>query len=159
MVTEAKKNDISVDDGKLIVVEAASWKGTPSKLNGPGAIKGVGGDSSGTTQKIYAAAKCPYTYQTAHDFPTYALRSGVFRELGAGEQKQEGDILSWPNHMAIYSSFGGDLKNATTARTNKHGQKWTQRNKCGLLRTMTDRHILRSKYATGVLMPPECFGI
>jgi hypothetical protein len=39
MVTEAKTNDISVDDGKLIVAEAASWKGTPYKLNGPGAIR------------------------------------------------------------------------------------------------------------------------
>jgi hypothetical protein len=90
------------------------------------ATKGVGGDC-GTTQKICAAAKCPCTYQTAYDFPTCALRSGVFCELGAGEQKQEGDILSWPNYIAIYWSFAGGLKNATTERTNKYGQKWTQR--------------------------------
>src|SRR5271155_3755363 len=30
MVTEAKKNDIPDDDGKLIVAEAAGWKGTLS---------------------------------------------------------------------------------------------------------------------------------
>jgi len=123
-----RRKDISIDDGRRIVSEAASWKGTPYRLNGPRAIKGVGGDCSGTTYKIYLAAQCPYTYQTAHGFPAYALKSGLFRELGAGEQRRDGDILSWPNHMAIFSSFALDPDNASRQRTNKYGQKWTQTN-------------------------------
>ena len=75
------------------------------------------------------AVQCPYTYQAAHAFPVYALKSGLFRELGAGDQRQEGDIMSWPNHMAIYSSFVSDSENATTRRVNLNsGQKWTQKN-------------------------------
>lgn len=129
MVVTVGKKDISISDGKRIVVEAASWKGTPYRLNGPGAIKGVGGDCSGTTYQIYQAVQCPYTYQAAHAFPVYALKSGLFRELGAGDQRQEGDIMSWPNHMAIYSSFVSDSENATTRRVNLNsGQKWTQKN-------------------------------
>jgi hypothetical protein len=126
---EAKKKDISVDEGKSIVAEAATWKGTPYMLNGPGAIKGLGGDCSGTTQEIYQAAQCPYTYRQAKEFPEYALKSGLFRELGASDQKQEGDILSWSSHMAIYSSFASDPTNATTERLRKDGKgTWTQRN-------------------------------
>jgi cell wall-associated NlpC family hydrolase len=128
MTPEPKKGDISADAGKRIVTEAASWKGTPYLLNGPQAAKGVGGDCSGTTQQIYQAADCPYSYQTAHNFAAYAASSGLFRELGAGELKQEGDILYWSNHMAIYSSFALDPDDATTKRTNAKGQNWTQRN-------------------------------
>jgi hypothetical protein len=61
-------------------------------------------------------------------FPDYALKSGLFRELGSGEDKQDGDILSWSNHMAIYCTFAADTENATTPRVNKNGSKWTQNN-------------------------------
>lgn len=129
MAEQGKMKDVSVaDGGNRIVTEAAAWKGTPYQLNGAGAIKGVGGDCSGTTQRIYQGAHCPYAYQTANHFAVYALNSGLFRELGAGDQKQDGDILLWPNHMAIYSSFASDLKNATTERTTAQGKKWIQKN-------------------------------
>ena len=120
--------DISVDDGGLIVAEAATWKGTPYKLIGPASMKGVGGDCSGTTLKIYVAAGFPFDYQMTHDFPDYALKSGKFRELAAGDQKQDGDVLSWSNHLAIYCTFASDKDDATTPRINKNGTKWTQRN-------------------------------
>ena len=125
----AAKRDISIDDGRRIVTEAASWKGTPYVLNGALATKGVGGDCSGTTYKIYLAVQCTYNYQAAHGFPAYALQSGLFRELDAGEQRQDGDILSWPNHMAIYLSFASDPDDATTQRSNKAtGHQSTQKN-------------------------------
>jgi hypothetical protein len=126
--SHAKKKDIALDEARLIVAEAATWKGTPYSLVGEGSVKGTGGDCSGTTQKIYNVAKCPYRYQTSHEFPAYARKSGLFRELRADEAKQDGDILSWSSHMAIYSSFATDSKNATTERTNKQGHKWTQTN-------------------------------
>lgn len=126
---KAKKKDISVDDGKSIVAEAANWKGTPYMPNGPGSTKGVGGDCSGTTQKIYQAAQFPYAYRQAKEFPEYALNSGLFRELGASDPKQDGDILSWSGHMAIYSSFASDPANATTVRPAKGGKgTWLQKN-------------------------------
>ena len=129
MSAEAKKKDISIFDGGLIVSEAATWKGTPYRLNGTGASKGAGGDCSGTTYKIYSAAGFPYSYQVAHDFPSYALKSGLFRELSVADQKQDGDILSWPNHLAIYSSFATDKANATRERINERsGEKWLQKN-------------------------------
>ena len=127
MAEETKKKDVSVDDGNLIVAEAATWKGTPYLLNGPASMKGAGGDCSGSTQKIYSAANCPYEFQMTGTFPAYAIQSGLFRELGAGEAKQEGDLLSWSSHMAIYSSFANDPDDATTARVT-NGQKWTQHN-------------------------------
>ncbi|HEY1755878.1 MAG TPA: hypothetical protein VGG72_10815 [Bryobacteraceae bacterium] len=124
----AKKKDIPLSDGRLIVAEAATWKGTPYKENGPKSEKGVAGDCSGTTQKIYTVATCPYEYQSSHTFPEYALKSGLFRELQAGERKQDGDILLWPGHMAIYCSFATDPNNAKTPRLNKNNEKWTQVN-------------------------------
>jgi len=128
MSVDANKKDISVGEGTSIVTEAATWKGTPYALNGQLSTKGAGGDCSGSTQKIYLAAKCPYDYQSSICFPEYAINSGLFRELGSDEKKQEGDILSWHDHMAIYSSFALDPSNATTERTNAAGHKWTQIN-------------------------------
>ncbi len=129
MGSTTQKNDISAQDGQTITAEAATWKGTPYKLNGAAAMKGVGGDCSGTTQKIYDASKFPYEYKMAHDFPDYAVSSGRFRELAAGEAKQDGDVLSWSNHMAIYCSFASDPDDATTIRQRKDGKgTWVQNN-------------------------------
>jgi hypothetical protein len=122
------KMDISVDDGKVIVVEAATWKGTPYSLIGAESTKGIGGDCSGSTNKIYIASNFPYVYQMASSFRGYAIESDLFRELDSTEQKREGDILSWPDHIAIYSSFSSDPANATAPRTNKAGKPWTQVN-------------------------------
>ncbi len=128
MPVECKTKDIAVAVGQQIVAAAAIWKGTPYALVGKASVKGVGGDCSGTTYKIFDAANCPYTYQTAAGFRAYALTSGLFRKLPAGEQMQDGDILSWPNHMAVYSTFASDAANAKTDRTNTYGGKWVQQN-------------------------------
>jgi hypothetical protein len=128
MGSTTQKKDISVEDGQKITAEAATWKGTPYKLNGAAAMKGVGGDCSGTTQKIFEAAKFPYPYTMAGDFAKFALDKGPFRELTAAETKQDGDILSWSNHMAIYATFAGDPDDAVTVRFNKNGTKWNQKN-------------------------------
>ena len=96
MAEEAKKKDIPIDGGRRIVAEAAGWKGTPYMLNGPAAVKGVGGDCSGTTHKIYLGAQYPYTYQTANAFLAYALKSGFFREVSTGDQRQDGEFCSGP---------------------------------------------------------------
>jgi hypothetical protein len=129
MGTTPAKKDIAVQDGQAITGEAATWKGTPYKLNGPAAMKAIGGDCSGTTLKIYQVAKFPYEYKMAHDFPDYATASGLFRELAVGEMKQDGDILSWHNHMAIYCTFAADPDDATTQRQRKDGKgTWTQNN-------------------------------
>src|SRR5450432_3554678 len=106
------KSDISAADGQLITAEAVLWKGTPYALIGPASEKGTGADCSGSTQKIYANAGFQYVYQMASALAGYAASSGLFRELGASEAWQDGDILSWTNHMAIYCTFTKDPGNA-----------------------------------------------
>ena len=79
--------------------------------------------------KIFQAVGLPYEYRMAADFPAYAIQSGLFRELKNGEARQDGDVLSWSHHMAIYSTFStsAEASNATTQRTGSHGT-WTQVN-------------------------------
>ncbi|BDC52068.1 hypothetical protein F183_A43830 [Bryobacterales bacterium F-183] len=120
--------DISLEQGKLIVAEAKTWKGTPYMLVGGNSEKGVKGDCSGTTFKIYQAAGFPYEYQMTVNFPDYAVKSGKFRKMEPADPKQEGDVLWWPGHMAIYTSFADDSANATTPRVNKSGQPYKQMN-------------------------------
>ena len=128
MATPPPNKDISSIIGARIVAEAATWKGTPYKLIGAASKKGEGGDCSGTTCLIYSAAQCPYSYQSTVSFITYSSNSALFRLLADDEQKQEGDILHWPGHMAIYSSFASDPDNSTTARTTNKGVNYTQFN-------------------------------
>jgi cell wall-associated NlpC family hydrolase len=123
------QRDIPLAIGRLIVSEAATWKGTPYREMGEASSKAQGGDCSGTTYKIYAAVNCLYKYRSAPAFESYAESSGLFRLLGAGELKQDGDILWWYHHMAIYSSFRSDPGDAKTERTGKGGTgRWTQAN-------------------------------
>jgi hypothetical protein len=121
-------NDISLADGRKITTEAATWKGTAYAMIGGNSAKGVSGDCSGSTHKIYAAAGFNYEFRNTSSFPEYATSSGLFRKLGADEQKQDGDILSWSGHMAIFCSFYLDSVNATTPRTNKSGTPYLQTN-------------------------------
>ena len=100
------------------MAEAATWKDTPYDARGANSIKGVLGDCSGSTFQIYKAAGFPYPYQMSGAFLTYARHSGLFRALSSGEQPQDGDILAWPGHMAIYSTFVSDPANAMTVYTN-----------------------------------------
>jgi hypothetical protein len=124
----AKNSDISTDDGAKITAEARTWKDTPYKLVGAGSIKGDGGDCSGSTWRIYEAAGFKYDYRSTSAFVDYVKDKKRFRELGGGEAMQEGDILFWPDHMAIYSTFAGDKDDATTDRVNNKGRHWTQVN-------------------------------
>lgn len=57
-----------------------------------------------------------------------AIESKKFRKLSAMEEKQEGDMLVWSDHMAIYTSFVSDVTNGSTPRVNAKGAKWTQQN-------------------------------
>ena len=98
-------NDITPQDGALIVKEANTWKGTKYSKAGKGSVKNKAGDCSGSTFWIYTEAGFPYEYKRSAEFPDYAIKSGLFRKLGKDEGMQEGDILSWKGHMAIYSSF------------------------------------------------------
>jgi hypothetical protein len=132
MATADANRDISAANGARITAEAASWNGTPYALVGSKSTKGEkgGGDCSGTTWLIYSAAGFQYEYQTSKSFPENALKRGLFREVAAGDAKQDGDILWWNDHMAIYSTFmsPAETKFKTTARKNKNGASWTQTN-------------------------------
>ena len=108
--------------------EAATWKGTPYKSLGDLSVKSQGGCCSGTTCKIYDVAGFPYSYNDTAHFASYALKSGLFREVLASEVRQDGDVLYWSGHMAIYCSFALDPINVITDRVSKKGVKYKQIN-------------------------------
>ena len=122
--------DITPEQGRKITAEAMTWKDTPYSLVGDKSIKGQGGDCSGSTFLIYAKCELPYPYQDTSKFASYADTSGRFRKLDGKEARQDGDILLWDEHMAIYSTFKAALEAPlrTTARVNKAGKPWTQIN-------------------------------
>jgi hypothetical protein len=122
------KSDITAADGLRLTAEAMTWQGTPYALVGAGSIKLTGGDCSGSTWRIYTVAGFPYDYQMTANFPAYVVRTGRFRELKPKETWQDGDILYWPNHMALYATFTNDPADAFTARVNAQGHKWKQKN-------------------------------
>lgn len=128
MATPNETNDISPAAGMKLVQEAKTWKGTPYALVGSNSVKGINGDCSGSSWRIYVAAGFPYDYRNSAAFPVYAIQSKKFRKLGVTEAKQEGDLLVWSDHIAIYTSFGSDVANATTPRVNAKGTPWTQHN-------------------------------
>lgn len=121
-------SDITPEQGRAIVTAAAEWKGTAYSLVGAASVRGKGGDCSGSSWLIYKAAGLPYDYQASGTFVDYVNRTHRFREVTAREARQEGDLLYWPGHMAIYSTFANDPANLTTPRVNKAGSKWTQTN-------------------------------
>lgn len=87
---------------------------------GAASTKGLGGDCSGSTWRIYEAAGFSFDYVQSGEFAAYAVRSGRFRKLDPGEPRQDGDVLSWPNHMAIVSSFS-----SAAERPTGHDDMWT----------------------------------
>ncbi len=121
-------SDISSDDAGKITDEAKTWAGTPYRMIGSASVKGRGGDCSGSTWSIYSTAGFRYDYQSTSTFIQYVSQKRKFRELAASEKWQEGDILYWPNHMAIYSAFGKDPNDGLTDRINKQGLHWVQHN-------------------------------
>jgi hypothetical protein len=122
-------SDISKIDGFKITAVAKLWKGTPYKAVGAASSKGSEGDCSGTTWRIYDEAGYTFTYQATSTFLDYVAKTKRFREVGKGNPMQEGDVLYWPGHVAIFSSFTGDEAHATTKRLAKDGKTpWTQVN-------------------------------
>jgi hypothetical protein len=106
---------ISEEDGWKIVAAAQEWEGTPYRLVGASSVKGVGGDCSGTTNKIFISTGFPYPYQSTANFASYARSSNRFRKIDRSKTPlQAGDVLLWPGHMAIYAPFPeGDRRRDT----------------------------------------------
>jgi len=122
-------SDITPADGLKITQEAKRWKGTEYKKVGDQSDITKGGDCSGTTWRIYTNAGFPYEYRNTATFAAYAEKEQKFRELDAADPRQEGDILLWSDHMAIYCTFASDVENSFTDRVNPKTQKhWSQKN-------------------------------
>lgn len=97
---------ISAKEGQEILLVADTWVGTPYASVGSQSEKGKQGDCSGTTNKVYIEAGFPYPYQRTADFVEFAHTTNRFREIDLSEQPmQEGDVLWWPGHVAIYAPF------------------------------------------------------
>lgn len=71
------------------------------------AQRGVAGDCSGCTWKIYGVAGFPYSYRASGQW-TQAVNSAQnpFRRLSEGEAGQAGDVLQFNGHLAILASPG-----------------------------------------------------
>lgn len=114
---------ISEADAWKIVQEAATWKGTAYSMIGAGSKKGIAGDCSGTTNKIYTAAGFPYPYQSTSNFELFANKTHRFRKIDPKKQSlQVGDILLWSGHMAIYAPLPANHPDYDTGVI-KHDQK------------------------------------
>ncbi|WP_338768321.1 hypothetical protein [Massilia sp. METH4] len=97
---------ITEAEGWKIVEIARSWEGTPYSLIGAASVKKVGGDCSGSTNKIFIEAGFPYPYQSTANFAAFARKTNRFRKIDKTKTPlQAGDVLLWPGHMAIYAPF------------------------------------------------------
>ncbi len=95
---------ITEKEGWHVVEVAATWEGTPYATVGAQSTKGVKGDCSGTTHKIYVEAGFPYPYKQTATFVSFVDASHRFREIHPErEPMQAGDVLLWSGHMAIYA--------------------------------------------------------
>lgn len=113
---------INEQEGWAIVNVAATWEGTPYASSGAQSVKGVKGDCSGTTNKIYIEAGFPYPYKRTANFADYASASHQFQEIFPDrETMQAGDVLLWDGHMAIYAPFpeGHPKRNTGVMRRGK----------------------------------------
>jgi cell wall-associated NlpC family hydrolase len=113
---------ITEAEGWKIVKAAEGWEGTPYSMVGANSVKGVGGDCSGSTNKIFVEAGFPCKYQTSRSITDYILATHRFRQVAGTEQDplQAGDMIVWPGgHIAVHVPFAaGDPH-----EKNKYGQK------------------------------------
>lgn len=98
---------LSADKGQKIVDNASSWEGTryagsDSDYSGPDAKRLVGGDCSGITHAAYESSGYHYPYMPASKF-VETSGDGYFAKIST---PQNGDIIGWENHLAIYSEDG-----------------------------------------------------
>jgi hypothetical protein len=120
-LVDQTNRDITLAQGATITAEAATWSGTRYASIGAASSKGVSGDCGGSTFQIYGAVHLPYDYRRTEDFPSYAIKSGHFRELGPGEARQDGDVLSWHGHMSISSTFSSATEVAFARTADRRG--------------------------------------
>ncbi len=103
---------LTAEEGWRVVTAAKEWEGTPYSLIGAASKRGVGGDCSGTTHKIYGEAGFPYPYKMTSSFKEFAESTHQFSPVTGAPQA--GDVLLWSGHMAIYAPFpDGDPRQDT----------------------------------------------
>jgi hypothetical protein len=119
---------ITAAEGVRIVAAAAQWAGTRYALIGERSERGVAGDCSGSTHKIYLAAGFPYVYQMSSTFVGYATTTHRFVEITGDGKKQPGDVLWWPGHVAVYAEFSETDPNRETSHQGGHGTYKTTNN-------------------------------
>jgi cell wall-associated NlpC family hydrolase len=106
--------DITPREGARISDNAATWKDTPyatagTELAGAAAMQGVGADCSGSTCKIYDQVGNVYSYRSSGQFAGAAATEGFpFRQLTTNESFQQGDVILFKGHMAIYAGQDGN---------------------------------------------------
>lgn len=97
---------ITSEEGWDILKVADTWVGTPYVMVGSASEKGIKGDCSGTTNKIFSESGFPYPYQMTSSFIDFSNKTNRFREIDVTKESlQAADILWWPGHMAIYAPF------------------------------------------------------
>jgi len=105
--------DLTREEGQAIVDKGKGWENTPypkkgSPLLGGGAKQGVGGDCSGSVNKIYAESGHPYPYTRSGEFAGAANAGRIpFREIDP-KDRQPGDVVVYDGrgHMSIYAGNG-----------------------------------------------------
>jgi hypothetical protein len=113
---------VTPEEGERIVQVAASWENTPYVLAGANSEKGIKGDCSGSSNKIYVEAGFPYPYQTSGSIVAYIKVSNRFKLIKGDESgpPQNGDLIVWPGgHIAIFAKF----ESADPRRKNKYGKE------------------------------------
>ena len=98
---------LTVDEGKQIANEAATWDETDyakagTEYAGPNAEKGIAGDCSGINHAVHETTGHDYPYQTASEF-TKTSGGGHFAKV---DVPQIGDTVAWKGHLGIYAGNG-----------------------------------------------------